>query len=161
MNDIPVWAVDLVIAALLFGGGAATGAHLMGKHDDAKASALVAQAARAAMIERARTDAVTAGADKMAATSQVENEHKNAALSQEVPRVITKTITLYRYVDAMRVLNNAAATGMPVSQSAGPVDDSPENAERVAAGITDNLSQCRADLERFGQLQDWIAGVQK
>jgi hypothetical protein len=161
MNDIPVWAVDLVVAAILFVGGAATGAHMMGRHDDARAAALVAQAAAAAQVERTRTDKITVAADQGAAASQVKNDHENEELAKEVPRVVTKTITLVRYVDAMRVLNNAAATGLPVSDTAGPVDDSPEAAERVAAGITENIGQCRADLERFGQLQDWLAGVQK
>lgn len=155
---IPMWFYA-VAAAVLLVIGAAGGAHVQGDVDDARAEKLVAAADKAARIESARIAGIGASTDHTAAAAIVENAQKNQALLQEVPRVVEKNTTRAGFVDAVRLLNNAGASGLPVSEAAGPVDDSPAAAEAVASTIAENIGQCRADLERFGQLQAWLEQV--
>ena len=158
MTPIPLWFYAVAAAVLLVMGGM-EGAHLQGNYDDEVASKLAAKQAQAAAAERARTDVVTAQADTKAAAAAADNEQKNETLLQEVPHVVQKDLSRAGFVDAVRVLNNAGASGLPVSETAGPADDTPAAAEAVASTVAENLGQCRADLERFSQLQDWIDGV--
>lgn len=158
MMPIPLWFYAVAAAVLLAVGGM-EGAHLQGNHDDEVAAALADQVAHAAQVERARTDAVTAGADARAAAVIVANEQKNIELTKEVPHVVQSNPGRAGYVRAIGMLNDAAAGGVPVSEPAGPVDDTPAEAERVAAVVAGNIGQCRADLARFEQLQDWIEGI--
>jgi hypothetical protein len=157
---IPLWVELLIVAACMAIAGA-LGAHVQGNADKAVAAHLVAVAVATERAERARTDAVSAHADDKAAAVAVENEQKNETLIREIPRYVQNTHSVAGLADAFRVFNNAAATGLPVSAPTGPVDDSPAAIEDVAAGVAGNLATCRAELERFGQLQDWIDGVTK
>lgn len=156
---MPTWAYAFA-AATLFMMGAATGSHFQHVEDVVKADALVAAAVKAEKLERARTDKVNELADQGAARAVLADQQKNIAIVKEIDHVVQRDTSRAGFADAVRVLNNAAASGLPVSAPAGPPDDSPGAIEAVAGVVTENIAQCRADLGRFVELQQWIEGIE-
>lgn len=154
---MPAWIYAAVAAALLAIGGSA-GSHWRHEYDVAQENKAAVKAQAAKDQERARMDTMTAAVDQKTAFRQEEIRQQNQAVYIEVPKYVTKTITLTQYVHAARVLNDAAATGVPLSAAAGATDDSPDDAESIAEIITQNIGQCRADLDRFAELQQWVGG---
>jgi outer membrane murein-binding lipoprotein Lpp len=156
-----------IVLAIAVAVGAIAGSHYTHKYDKAQEDRAELARQQAQARERERTDVVTAQADTHAAKVADENARVNQSIVSEVPNRVPKTVSCPAFVDAVRVLNNAAASGVPVSAPARPADvpaapvaddPGPDPAEVERVNV-ENLGQCRADAARFRELQNWIDGV--
>lgn len=158
MIGLPQWFY-WALGVCVFGAGVMTGDAWRKERDEARDNAAKVVAQKAADAERARVDSATNAISTKAALRQAEIQQQNQAVYIEVPKYVTKIVHDPECVHAMRVLNDAAASGVPVSDAAAATDDAADDAQDVAATVAENIGQCRADLERFAGLQEWVRGV--
>ncbi len=156
MNPIAILALSVVLA---FGAGYGAGHHAESQARDVQDQAAQLAAVKVDQAEKARTAAVSAKVDTAAVQVQADIQQQTRVVHDVVTKYIPVDPGCGALVGAQRVLYDAAASGVPVSGSASPIDDSPGAAQDLARVEVDNLGQCRADLARFGQLQDWLNHV--
>jgi hypothetical protein len=161
---------EAVVTLLALAIGFAGGAHVRGKWDDAQAAKRALALEQTQKKEAERVAQVTAAIDRTAAQGAQLESNISQAIAAEVPNHVPKTVTCPAFVDAVRVLNNAAASGVslpaPAREPDGPpaaaADDPGAVAEHAAEAeriTVANLNQCRADARRQRELQEWIEGV--
>ena len=113
--------------------------------------------------ERAQADTTTV-VERAAVAEQVRIRTVTETIIKEVPVYVTaETDARFALPVGLVRVHDAAATGRPLSESAGEPDDATRNAEAssaapsaLAAVIAENYGVCLADQSRFASLQDWV-----
>jgi len=119
--------------------------------------------ASALTLERAQAD-TTSVVEREAVAEQVRIRTVTETIIKEVPIYVTaEADARFALPVGLVRLHDAAATGRPLSESAGEPDGAAGNAEAsdvpastLAAMIAENYGVCLADQARFSGLQDWV-----
>jgi hypothetical protein len=146
--------IGVVLGAACVAGGYVQGsAHVTAKWNAQKA----ATAAAVATVQAKQADVTTQVVTKYVDRVQVVRE-QGKTITQQVTKYVPLSAPALPY--GFRVLHDAAATGMPLPDSAIGLDGPAVAAADAASTVVANYTDCRAEYEKLKSLQDWVQSEQ-